>query len=230
MRRPRPDSLKLFFMSWIIFVFLLEQNFTCNLRAYLMLVDTEAPVNNIDDLLKAGKRLVIPRRSAITPLLKYSSLPSFQAIFKQISANGDFAEPYDSEELTRAQLKEGFSKIALDSMMLFQMAKYVRSHDREQPFYQGRDVIFPFYGGMVVPKGSIWKADFDAIVRRLKEGGIIEQIILSYVPLPFLSKAKSTPHPEPFTVDHLLGTGFIFLAGLTLSFLAFLGEVLVNNI
>ena len=53
-----------------------------------------------------------------------------------------------------------------------------------------RNYLFPFYAGMVMPKGVRWRHLVEGVAGRIREAGIIDQLLRNDIPPRFLLKEK----------------------------------------
>ncbi len=64
--------MKIFLGSWYFYILFVQASYECNLRAYLMAVDKEPPVDNAKDIYDQGRKLLFtpqfPAQALITRL------------------------------------------------------------------------------------------------------------------------------------------------------------------
>ena len=82
---------RIFYAFWIGYVFFLLAAYECNLRAYLMKTDIEAPINSVSDILRETKSLFIIRDSSFfIPFFKYSPLAEYRKIYAKIESEESY--------------------------------------------------------------------------------------------------------------------------------------------
>ena len=68
---------------WLLYLLMLLSMYECNLRAYLVTVNTEPPIDSADDILSQGKRLFLPRgQTALISIFENSKNLALQTLFK----------------------------------------------------------------------------------------------------------------------------------------------------
>ena len=112
------------------------------------------------------------------------------------------------------------------------MEAWQASKDAKNPeelkFSLGKMPVFNFATGFVMPKGAPWQHEVNEVILRLKEGGIIQHIINSYMPLNvdlYLNPPGDT-NPKAFQIAHFAGLLVLFAALQLLSLVAFALELL----
>ena len=53
-----------------------------------------------------------------------------------------------------------------------------------------KNYLFPFYAGMVMPKGVRWRPLVEDVAARIREGGIIDHLLRNDIPPRFLLKER----------------------------------------
>lgn len=82
----------------------------------------------------------------------------------------------------------------------------------------------PYFAALMIPKYQSWTDEIVSSVYRLREGGIIQQLIYRYIDPKYVLQTSNEPAPVPFKLDHFLA-GYVFLVGgLFLACVIFLWE------
>ena len=79
-----------------------------------------------------------------------------------------------------------------------------------------------------MPKYSPWKDEVSRIVLKLKEAGIVNQLILREIRPRYLLDETLDKSPKPFKLEHILSSLVILMIGLLLAWPIFLLEVLTS--
>ncbi len=115
-------------MFWFIFVFLILTSYNCNLRAYLLAVDYEAPMENEEDLINQKRILNLPSGSANIDMFKDSPLEVHQKIYRAINI-------YDYSEKEQKRIFEE------NGVVMTTVEKHgSHDHSDEKPFRTGKKV------------------------------------------------------------------------------------------
>ena len=72
-------------MFWMVFAFFVVQSYECNLRAYLIAVDYEDPINGNEDLLRTGHRLFLPRGTNFDGIYAVSPFEAGRKVYEQVT-------------------------------------------------------------------------------------------------------------------------------------------------
>ena len=114
---------------WFTFVFLILTSYNCNLRAYLMAIDYEAPIENEEDVINQGRVLNLPRGSPNIDLFKDSPVEVHQAIYQVVKV-------YNHSEREQQRIFE-------ENGVVMTTAEKHGSHDHadDNPFRVGKKVI-----------------------------------------------------------------------------------------
>ena len=70
----KPNTSFFLLSAWMAFVFIITSSYECNLRAYLMAVDFEPPIDSDADVLRLGRELYFPVGTPLKAL--YETSPS----------------------------------------------------------------------------------------------------------------------------------------------------------
>ena len=92
-------------ISWVLFVLVIQTSYECNLRAYLMKVDFETPVDSEQDLLDKGWKLWLPKGGVFEYMFIISPKEALRKVGHQVIDNEQFFF-YDQQGLTPIDLEK----------------------------------------------------------------------------------------------------------------------------
>ena len=211
----------------------------CNLRAYLVAVDTEPALETEDDIINYNRRLFLPSGTIFAQLYRESDLEVRKRLYAQVeSGNQWFRYRYEIDGLMEKSLQldlmaKGDAYVCTSYMARYSFPSIERRHGF-QPFRVGRNILFARYGGIVGPKLSPWKHELDRHLLRLIEGGVNEQILRSYVKLRFLKENDVDLEDQDkgnlrISMEHLVIGILAWLVGIGASVIAFSGEIALTK-
>ena len=99
-----------------------------------------------------------------------------------------------------------------------------------QPMRLSQEPVLFTYGAYPVPKGAPWLEEFNVNLLRISDGGLVRRLIAKYVPPKYLIPQKQEgPPPRPFQIEHIMLITLVWMAGLAISGLALILEMLMHK-
>ena len=101
-------------MLHILFIFFILSSYECNLRAFLIAVDLERPIDEETDLIIKGQKMWLPTGTPFLDFYKYSPF-AVQRILGWDADRNNYMLTYDHQglipiELEMRMLKEGMPR------------------------------------------------------------------------------------------------------------------------
>ncbi len=88
--KSKSNPTKVLFLFWIIYIFLIDAFYECNLRAYLVSSDYEEPVNTVEDIVRLDRKLFLPEGGAFAPSFAATKIESYQKVNEIMEREGNF--------------------------------------------------------------------------------------------------------------------------------------------
>ncbi len=178
-------AIKLFLLTWYIYTFFIQASYDCNLRAYLMQVDKEKPIDTAKDIIDQGRKVYFLSQFDFSAV--YEALPGDTFKYEKQYARTTYANGYTyqypksggrPERIQRLMIDEGIVILAAGSHSQRFRSRAVRNQYGYDPFrlskYPTR--LSPIHAGFVMDKNSALKTLFEPVIMRLREADIIEQL------------------------------------------------------
>ena len=229
-------GMKLFLITWYIYTFFIHASYDCNLRAYLMHVDSEKPIDTAKDIVDQSRKVYFFSQhdeSAMHEALPENTFKYEKLYAKRSYENGyQFAYPEDGYEpahILRLMIDEGIVIFSAGIHELRRNSNKDMKRFGYLPFrlskYPTR--IHPKYAGLVIAKYSALKAIFEPVIMRLNEADIIEHYSRSTY---YYWKPEKEELPKtPLNLEHMLIGYVIYIIGVAISILAFFMEMPRNR-
>ncbi|XP_059095760.1 uncharacterized protein LOC131890437 [Tigriopus californicus] len=227
---PKSPTLALLFQVWLVASFLLVAGYECNLRANIIVKEYEAPIETDVDILNRGVQLHVSKGSIFAPLFRHSPNAIRRTLGQQMDENENYYP------LNGGLIPEAYEKCIKDNgdvflgndMMTRAMFPTFEERHGEQPYRIGRVNFEPdTYSSFVITKGQRrLRKEVDSVIRGLTEGGIIHQLIKSYIkPQHLVRNDVQDEVLKPFTMEQVFGAFVVFLCGQTLASFVLLLEM-----
>eukprot|EP00095_Tigriopus_kingsejongensis_P012661 maker-scaffold22_size673200-snap-gene-0.15 protein:Tk12661 transcript:maker-scaffold22_size673200-snap-gene-0.15-mRNA-1 annotation:"PREDICTED: uncharacterized protein LOC101744071" len=163
------------FVTWAIACVFMTFAYTCNLRANLMAVALQKPVDTENDIIERNIPVYFPENTYLTQAFTTSPLEIQRRIGEEAVKNNRFfkivggtGDPIVAKKI----VDEGGAFVSTDMTMLANMAILERLFNGTLPFRIGRHQIFPSeFTIMVIKRGhkDFW-VETNKVIDRLKEG------------------------------------------------------------
>lgn len=222
---------------WILSSTFISLAYFSDFRGILLTISYEQPIDTLYDLLEAKRSLYLIPGSAMeigmanTPLKEYKR--AHDELFVKRKAVLTFVNGWISSEIEDQVYHR--SAALITSLVGIQM-RYDANVEKfgNNPFRVGKKVIFYFYSGFVVPKGTPWKADIDRVLIQMVDMGIIERITQSYIPLTAkldlttpLQRRKNIV--AAFSIRHIFGPLIVLAIGMFVALITLTAELINVN-
>ena len=220
-------AMKVFLITWYVYTFFIHASYDCNLRAYLMHVDEEKPIDTAKDIVEQGRKVYFFAQFDEREM--HEALPDETFKYEKQYARTSYENGYlyspelesNRMHIERLMIEEGVVIVTTGSHEL----KLKSNNDRERygylPFrlskYPTR--IHPKHAGVVITKESKLKDIFYPVVLRLIEADIIEHYSRSsyYYWRPEKEEKPNTP----LNLQHMMIGFYVCISGLVVSVLIF---------
>ncbi len=232
----RSISVNVFLLSWSIYAFLVHSFYDCNLRAYMMAVDREMPIDTVQDMIKQGRGLYFIKQ--YPEFDKYAALPHDEYadekfLARQAKENGfEYAlgsDGLESKDMQVRMVEDGAVIMTADHHALRVASNLARKRFGYDPFRISKfpaRVYTSTMSGIPVKKYGGLKEVLEPSMWRLRQGGIIEYYLQSVY--TWIPESIEVP-PKPIDIRHVVLSLSMSLVGLFMAFLAFMWEVTTTN-
>ena len=217
--------MKLFLVTWYIYAFFIHASYDCNLRAYLMQVDKEKPINTAKDIVEQDRKEYF--FEGFNEREIHEGLPEETFKYEKQYAKRSYENGYtfinrgyEPPHIHRLMLDEGIVTFAVGSHILGLNSNKDKQIFGYLPFrlskYPTR--VSLTHAGLIIPKDSALRPIFYPIIMRLIEADIVEHYARSSY---YIWGAEKKELPEkPLNLQHMLIGFSIFFMGIFLSVLS----------
>lgn len=223
-------------LVWSLGGFVLALSYMSNLRASLIAVEYEAPIDTNAQILANDADLWYVKGTSLLQSLETSPLKIHRDLYDNVVRKETFYEytggmptgPMDAI-VARGRGSMISSRRAYRSQLPEFNARYGRN-----PFHFTRENLITLYAGIVVPKHVTWVEHVNEVISSLVEMGIMQHLFDKDLPLRYLYEQRSggikfSESPKKLALIQVLSP-IMFLAGM--EFLAlgiFLVEVMMGR-
>ncbi|XP_064105795.1 uncharacterized protein LOC135215223 [Macrobrachium nipponense] len=212
---------------WLVATFIIGTVYKSNLKAMLIIPKVNIPFNNLEELVN---------QNDVPFILMGGSL--VHTTFMEAEQGTLFARAYEKSSGVTWTYNEGLRKILqekfaiiVDYTTIMNILHSFFSKTTQCPLWLTKEGIMSYMLSVSFPKHSSLKDRFDPVIIRLREGGILDLLLkkqttnATYCLLPPGSEA---PENNALQVRDMYGVFSLFLLGVGLSLIAFLGELIVG--
>lgn len=213
---------------WLLTGYVVAIVYRCVLKAMLILPSVRLPFDSLEELVQSGLPVAVGDATSIHVEIMQAKNTSTLGRLRRVVV----AVPSSLANLYNQKAVEG----EVAGMRTDTVSKFILSDDfakvgRCRAYIMSRGFFGPNSLSLAFPKGSPLKAQFDPIIVRFREFGIIQKVFGDA-----LSKAADCFKPfqathalsarRPLHLDDFYGVFSLFAAGILLASLAFLVEVI----
>ncbi len=146
---------------WLTYSFFLLAAYECNLRAYLLSIDYDRPINDEKDIIREGLKLFVPAGTGFPYLLLTSPDPLQRQLAEVMHKEKNFVKfirGYADVNFEREMIEKNYVMITNPVIRMAANKEAFRRHNREPFRISNRPINFPLlYSGVVVPKDTLFK-------------------------------------------------------------------------
>ncbi|TRY80814.1 hypothetical protein TCAL_09276 [Tigriopus californicus] len=182
-------ATKVLIPLWLIFILFLDFFYESNLRAHLIAIEYDKPVDTVQDLLDRGMALYLPRFTGFVGNFKSSTNPAYRELSLMYEKR-DLAFDYDANGIPSYddELKiyqQGDALIINDIMATAAFPEFQRRHNGTLPYQLSKTKILAGFGSIIVPHKAPYLRDLQRIIAILNDSGITQHLMNGYIKLQF---------------------------------------------
>lgn len=188
----RSSSGAFLVLLWSMCALTLNLAYLSNLRASLIAVAYEKPIDTDQQIVEKGEPVYLIRGTSLIEGLKTSPLIVHNQLYDLATKKNSFYEydgglPWVALDPVATSGK-GFvltARHAYDNAKSLFVERY-----GDDPFHIAKENTLTVYAGFVIPKNVLWKKNLDQLIQTLTERGIILHLFSNSVPLRFENEKK----------------------------------------
>ncbi|XP_069942931.1 ionotropic receptor 21a-like [Cherax quadricarinatus] len=223
-RLPESDVTRSYFIMWVWYGMLLTVVYRSSLTAFLTIPLQQPPINTLQQLV--GSSLPAWGATGLTfkKILEENPDPTVQRLALRYLPVTDASQGI----LLTAQGK--YAMMENRQFLQYVIATNYTNQFGEETLHVMKECFLPFRIGMAMPKQAPYKPNFDIIVTRVVEAGLVGKWLREVL---FMSRRRGSTAAQDttntaFTLDNLQGAWLLLGSGLLISLVVFLLEVMVG--
>eukprot|EP00095_Tigriopus_kingsejongensis_P009801 maker-scaffold236_size242448-snap-gene-1.19 protein:Tk09801 transcript:maker-scaffold236_size242448-snap-gene-1.19-mRNA-1 annotation:"PREDICTED: uncharacterized protein LOC101452950" len=187
---PKGVSVAILTLFWVVYCMAMSQFYASNLRANLISIDFERPLETVQDLLDRNKILYLPSGYTTVELYKASGSPALRTMAFKVEA-GNYLFDYDQFgfPIEAKIFQTGNAFIMTDLMAKAAFPTFATNHGGVMPYRISKTPVAPGMAGPIVPKGVPYLEDLTRAAQILDQSGINQLFIrklCQYLPVRFV--------------------------------------------
>ncbi len=216
--------LRIFMAFWLIYCFFILAAYECNLRAYLLSIDYEQPINDENDIINQGYKLFLPAGTGFPQLFLTSPNSQQRQLAETMKRENNyvkFIRGYMDVNFEKEMINNNYVTITNPLMRMASNKVTILRHGYTPFRISNRPTKFSLlYSGVVVRKDTLFKPEADTIVLRLQNGGIINHLTKKYIGVYKGSNSEELGRGT-LTVGHIIGALLVLGAGIIIAVIIF---------
>ncbi|XP_045621118.2 ionotropic receptor 21a [Procambarus clarkii] len=221
---PESDVTRGYFIMWVWYGLLVTVVYRSALTAFLTIPLEPPPINTLNQL--AGSSLPAWGAPGLTfkKMLEENPDPTVQRLARR------YLPVSDAQEGITLTAQGKYALMENRQFLEYTIATSYTNQHGEETLHVMKECFLPFRIGMAMPKRSPYKPNFDKIVTRVVEAGLVRKWFHDIL---FMSRHRGSDEDQDtrsgaFSLDNLQGAWLLLGAGLLVSLVAFLLESLTG--
>ncbi|XP_076053589.1 glutamate receptor U1-like [Oratosquilla oratoria] len=248
---PKNTGLRIFISLWLLFGLVVTTSYIGNLTAFLTVPASSPTVNSLEELARSDFTWGVRNNGmADYQLFKFSKEPLYRTIFEGLDLCTSL---YACVQRT---LDEHYAFITWKTHVRDAIARKFIDKNGNPKVHIARRGFFPGPIGFTLQKGSPLKRNFDGVIQRLTEAGLVNMWLADLIhkhsrdalkemkEAALMAAEGATPEDgdaaeealdevensrqQALTTHHLQGVFLLFAVGIILSFVVLLLEVITS--
>ncbi|XP_042226120.1 glutamate receptor ionotropic, kainate 4-like [Homarus americanus] len=221
---PQSDVTRSYFIMWVWYGLLITVVYRSSLTAFLTIPLSQDPINTLQQLVGSS----LPAWGATGLTFKKMLEENPDPMVQQLALRYQPVSGAEEGILLTAQRK--YAMMENRQFLEYMIATNYTNKYGEETLHVMRECFLPFRIGMAMPKKAPYKPNFDKIVTRVVEAGLVRKWFSDIL---FMSRKRGSgeaqeSRSDALTIDNLQGAWLLLGLGWVVSLVMFVLEVVLG--